>query len=378
MLADQLGKSKSWVDKVERGIRTLDKVSVIQEVAAALRVDAALLLGRATPPEPGSGSVAAGVDGVRAALARYDAVPAGPGDPAAATPIGELGGRVGHAWLTYEHADYPGLLRLLPELLGDAQRAHHDRRGDRTAGLLVQVYRLTASVLVKLGEADLGWLAADRAMAVAAGDAPLSATATVPVGQALRALGRARLALAATVPAAQRIATRRSADTPELLPLRGALLVEAARAAAGCGEARSVRELLDLATRIAVRMNEGHDDPHRIGFGPVTVALARVSTAVDLGEGREAIIRHADVIGSDGWRRLPVEHRASYLLDVARAHLLVGDPLTAGRALVEADRTAPAEIRLRPVARTLIAALARAGPLPADVACLATAVGLPG
>ncbi|WP_320069404.1 hypothetical protein [Micromonospora sp. RTGN7] len=41
------------------------------------------------------------------------------------------------------------------------------------------------------------------------------------------------------------------------------------------------------------------------------------------------------------------------------------------------DRTAPAKVRLRQLARTLITDLARGGPLPADVACLATAVGLP-
>ncbi|MER5702097.1 XRE family transcriptional regulator, partial [Micromonospora sp. NPDC002296] len=60
----------------------------------------------------------------------------------------------------------------------------------------------------------------------------------------------------------------------------------------------------------------------------------------------------------------------------ARAYLQVGDPLAAGRVLVEAHRTAPAEVRLRPVARTVIADLVRGGPVPADVAHLATAVGV--
>nr|WP_309244177.1 helix-turn-helix domain-containing protein [Micromonospora parastrephiae] len=34
--ADRLGKSKSWVDKVERGVRSLERVSTIREVAAVL------------------------------------------------------------------------------------------------------------------------------------------------------------------------------------------------------------------------------------------------------------------------------------------------------------------------------------------------------
>ncbi|MFI7434096.1 XRE family transcriptional regulator [Micromonospora haikouensis] len=283
----------------------------------------------------------------------------------------------GHAWLAYEHADYPGLLRALPGLLGDAQLAHAATGSGKTASLLVQAYRIAASVLVKLGQADLGWFAADRAMAVASSDPALSASAVVPIGQALRALGCARLALAATVPATHRItAARPPDDTPGILLLRGALLVEAARAAAACGDTDGVRELLDQATSIAVQV-DGGDDPHRVGFCPATVTLARVTAAADLGDAHEAVTRHAEVVALGQWLRLPVEHRAAYLLDVARAHLMVGDLLAAGRTLIQADRTAPGEVRLRPAARTVIAELTRGGPLPADVASLATALGLP-
>jgi transcriptional regulator with XRE-family HTH domain len=39
VFADRLGKSKSWVDKVERGVRRLDKFSVVYEIADVLSVD---------------------------------------------------------------------------------------------------------------------------------------------------------------------------------------------------------------------------------------------------------------------------------------------------------------------------------------------------
>ncbi|RGC65873.1 hypothetical protein C5N14_26335 [Micromonospora sp. MW-13] len=68
--------------------------------------------------------------------------------------------------------------------------------------------------------------------------------------------------------------------------------------------------------------------------------------------------------------------RGALLVEAARAYLQIGDPLAAGRALVEAERTASAEVRLRPVARTLITDLLRGGPVPADVAQLATALGI--
>src|SRR5690606_9762034 len=38
VFADRLGKSKSWVDKIERGARRLDKFSVLYEIAEVLQV----------------------------------------------------------------------------------------------------------------------------------------------------------------------------------------------------------------------------------------------------------------------------------------------------------------------------------------------------
>jgi hypothetical protein len=43
-LAYAVDRTKSWMDKVERGMRGLDKVSVIERIAEALAVDPALLL----------------------------------------------------------------------------------------------------------------------------------------------------------------------------------------------------------------------------------------------------------------------------------------------------------------------------------------------
>ncbi|MGB2572499.1 hypothetical protein ACPFP2_29260 [Micromonospora citrea] len=53
----------------------------------------------------------------------------------------------------------------------------------------------------------------------------------------------------------------------------------------------------------------------------------------------------------------------------------MGDLAGAGRVLVDADGIAPAEVRWRPVARTVIAEVARGGPAGAGVARLTTLVG---
>ncbi|MGW4502028.1 helix-turn-helix domain-containing protein [Micromonospora sp. NPDC004336] len=355
MLADRLGRSKSWVDKTERGVRPLDRYPVIQEVARVLRVDPLVLLGEHRPPPSTAGGPLVGVEGIRAALARY-------GEHREGASVVETERHVAHAWLTFQHAHYAQVVRLLPGLL-------HAARGVRAQqpGLLVQAYRITSSVLVKLGEADLGWLAADRAVAVAGGDAALAGTAVASVGQALRALGRDRLALVATLAAARRVASASAA-------VHGTLLLQAALAAAGCGDTHRSEELVDRADRVAERV--AADDPHRTGFGPGTVEAARVVVAVERGEAGEAVRRHEQTVRSQAWRRLPAEHRAAYLLDAARAYLQVGDLRGAGRALVEADAVAPAEVRCRPLARTVLAEVARSHPAPAGVARLATLVGL--
>ncbi|MEU7956944.1 helix-turn-helix domain-containing protein [Micromonospora humida] len=367
VFADRLGKSKSWVDKVERGVRTLDRYSVIQEIAEVLRVDPALLLGTRLPS---SGQIAEldGVDGLRAALARYD-------HTAAVVPSAVLERHVAHAWLTYQHGHYAQVVRALPGLL-DATSSRHATAPGGAAELLVQTYRITSAVLVKLGEADLGWLAADRAVAVAGDDPALAGTAAVAVGQALRALGRGRLALAVTVTAARRVAPRPVRDAPAARQaLCGTLLLQAALAAAEHGDPRRADELIDLAAGIAARVGAG-DDPHHCGFGPVAVELARMVAAIEVGDAGEAVHRHEQVVRRDGWRLLPAEYRAAGLVDAARAYLQVGDLLGAGRVLIEADGIAPAEVRCRPVARTVIAELARGRPTVAGVARLATLVGL--
>ncbi|MGA4686912.1 helix-turn-helix domain-containing protein [Micromonospora sp. AB353] len=130
MLADRLGKSKSWVDKVERGVRALDRFSVIQDVARVLWVEPATLLGREKPPPARADE---GVDGVRAALARYDLCPAGP-DRRWSASTDELGRRVDHAWSAYQHARYPQVMRLVPELLDAARSAHTGGGGDGAVG----------------------------------------------------------------------------------------------------------------------------------------------------------------------------------------------------------------------------------------------------
>ncbi|MFG2062617.1 helix-turn-helix domain-containing protein [Micromonospora sp. NPDC048871] len=93
--ADRLGKSKSWVDKVERGVRRLDRYSVIRDIAEVLRLDPEMLLG---PRQPAAVTPTQnGIDTVRAALARYHR-------PRCTVTAQQAGDQVAYAWMAYQHA----------------------------------------------------------------------------------------------------------------------------------------------------------------------------------------------------------------------------------------------------------------------------------
>ncbi|WP_320066851.1 helix-turn-helix domain-containing protein [Micromonospora sp. RTGN7] len=391
IFASRVGRSKSWVDKVERGLRTLDRLSVIETVAGVLGVTPEVLLGKGTRRGEPAAAVPEAIARMRAALASYHV--AEPGDPdwRPPPPLGEIERQVAYAWTAYRHADHHQVLRMLPDLLGDARRAGEAGGAPGAAGaaeLLVGAYRLAAQLLVKLGEPSLAWLAADRAMAAAAGDPRRAALAAVPLAQALRALGQSRLAMTAATVAARRLSPPPTVDhPPRHRALAGTLLVEAALAAATYRDHAAARDLLAHATRLAeapatgpaepqaARPAEAHDTDD-IGYGPLVVELARALVTAELGDAPQAITIHTRATGQDDWQRLPAEQRAAHLIGMARVHLDAADPRAAGRALLTADRIAPAETRLRPAARTVLTAVFRDGPAAADVARLAATLGL--
>ncbi|SCG60365.1 Transcriptional regulator, contains XRE-family HTH domain [Micromonospora rifamycinica] len=379
VFADRIGKSKSWVDKVERGVRTLDRFSVIETVAATLGVAPTVLLGVKAQRRPAAGTdVGSAVERVREALARYD-VPRLGSDDQPTSSLRQPADQVGYAWTAYRSGHHVQVLRMLPDLLDDSRRACRVRSEDTgAADLLVRVYRLAAQVLVKLGEADLAWLAADRAMSAAADDPRRAGLAAVSLAQALRTLRRGRLAMGAAAAAVHRLDLVPSRTClPEEPTLTGTLLTEAALAAASCGAVAAAAEFTERAAQLAATHGEGHHDEHDgITFGPTTVELTRALTAMRFGDHYRAVTAHRLATGGDAWHRLPAEHRAAHLIDITRAHLDLGDYQGAGRALVAADGIAPAEARLRPAAHAALTAVLRAGPTAADVARLAAAIGL--
>jgi transcriptional regulator with XRE-family HTH domain len=385
VFADQLGKSKSWVDKVERGVRRLDKFSVTAEIADVLNVDVQLLLGREPERRPESVHCIdqAEVAEIRSALERYDQISAffyAPPDP---PPLAEIRKSTAHAWQILMHAKWGVLTRTLPKLLREAQAADaayaNTDEGQEAAHLLGQVYQITSSAMRRLGELDLGWLAADRSIAVSqrAADQLLAGVATSRVANALRALGRHRSALEVNVNIANRLAPGGvEPTTPERLSVYGILLLQGAMAAACIGDRASMQDLLAAAEDAAQGL--GADLNHYwTSFGPTNVQLHRVAALVELGDGGTAASVH-DTIDPNAFRNLMPERRAHHFIDMSRGFAQIGDITRAGEMLLECDQSTPAEIRCRPIAHEVMRDVLRRtkGSPPVALADLAEQMGV--
>ncbi|WFE24844.1 helix-turn-helix domain-containing protein [Solwaraspora sp. WMMD791] len=377
VFADRIGKSHSWVDKVERGIRSLDRISVVHTVAAVLGVTPETILAPTTSsrPEPATDTTAAAVEHLRAALARYDTPAPDQPTPSAA----DLHRRIRYAHSAYQHAHYPQLLRTLPDLLTHTRHTTANDAPPDAAYLQTRVYRLTAHLLTKLDEPHLAWLAADRAITTAAGRPRHTAAAAIALTQALRALHRPTLAVQAAltaVPLIDPAATDHPA--PDDHALTGTLLIEAALAAATGNDPTTAHQLTDHADRRAAACHGLRRPDHAdttTGFGPTAVTLARAHIATILGNPHQAMTHHQHATTSHGWRELPAEHRAAHLIDITHAYLDTGNPTGATRAIITADQTAPAETRTRPTAHAVVATLLQTSPTP-DLTRLATTIGL--
>jgi transcriptional regulator with XRE-family HTH domain len=384
VFADRLGKSKSWVDKVERGVRRLDKFSVVYEIADVLQVDVQLLLGKDVERRPETQNCIdqVEVEEIRAALERYDQMSAFFQPTPHSPPLQEMRKAVSHAWLTYQHAKYGVLARTLPKLLRDAQAADSAyANGDDArdaAHLLGQVYQIASSALRKVGEHELSWLAADRSIAVSqrAGDQLLAGIASYRVGSALLALGRARPSLEVNVNIANRLAPGFETNSPERLSVYGMLLLNGAMAAARIGDSATVRDLVSGADQAASALG-GDYNHYWTSFGPTNVQLHRAAAAVELGDGRTAVEMY-ERIDNEGFHAMLPERRAHYYLDIARGYAQIGDIEKASEMLLEGDRLAPSEIRCRPLAHEVLSDVLRRtrGTPPAPIAELAEQMGV--
>ena len=291
-----------------------------------------------------------------------------------------LRARVTLAWRLWQAARYAELGAALPVLLEDVRLATDRSAGDdrrAASGLLAESYQITADLLTRLGETDLAWVATARAIAAAEhADDPLLTTAGGwHLTGVLLGSGRPREATDVALAAADRV-TADDADAPERLSLLGALLLDAAIAAAVQDDRAGVGELLGRAAAVARRLGADRNDLWTL-FGPTAVAIQAVTVAVELGDGTIALERARAI---DPGPLPSLARRARHAIDVARAHTQTEKNAAAAASLLQAGRLAPEEVRYQPLARELLRyLLQRQHPiLPAELRALAEQVGVLG
>jgi hypothetical protein len=141
----------------------------------------------------------------------------------------------------------------------------------------------------------------------------------------------------------------------ELLSLYGMLFLAASITAAGQEDAALALVMHQEAEAAARRLGPEHQT-HQTIFGLTNVAVHRVAALVRLHEAGRAL-EFAGAIDPSAITALPPERKVNYLLDLTEAYTHTGQYQQAVRRLGEAERTAPEEVRCRPLAQGLLRSL---------------------
>jgi transcriptional regulator with XRE-family HTH domain len=360
--AKLLDRSESWVSQVERGARSIDRLTVLGKVAEVLDVPLSELLGDETPfpvrpnahPEAAQLRRVLGTPYALRAFVRraHDAKD----KPA---PVTDLRRRVEPLWNLAHAAKFSKLCRELAVLIPDLEEAAQQYDGDKwteVQELLLTTYQVTAALLAKLGEADAVWVAGDRAMAAAeAIDDPLEAVASA-FRLALAFVSAQRLdeAIHLADGAVDAIAPYCTDDDPRSWSICGALHLVLSVAHARVNDATQARKHLRDAAKCAKHVGEGHND-FDTEFGPSNVALHAVSVEVELGNAGEAL-RLAEDVDTE---ILSPERRSSFRLSLALANVQRRQASEAIRHLTQAEEETPEQIHRNPKARQIVLDLLR-------------------
>ncbi|WP_103502956.1 MULTISPECIES: helix-turn-helix domain-containing protein [unclassified Streptomyces] len=370
-LAQLMGQSRRWVQDLEGGQRQTDpRLSVLQRAASVLRIPLERLVTDAPPPTPHRAlptEVAALADSLHR-------LPAG-----TVVPSSDLRRRVRYHCQAWAACHYSAAARGLAVVLADA---HATAAGsEEGAVLLSRAYQLAASLFFKYGEAGRvsGVLCADRALAAAelAGD-------PVAIGAAARRVARGLMHQKRYVAASDYATTSAGTLRPDLetagpdgLATLGMLYLVAAVAGTGEGRSPGAVRATDERIAAAAEVAERQPDPGAdfTGFGTANVLLHRVDTLLRLDDAYTAV-EVAQRLEPGAVEVLGRERQARHLVTVARARALTRERTHAERALLEAERLAPEEVR-RPAVAQLVGELLELVPSPsAELTGLASRCGL--
>lgn len=352
-LAGLVGRSESWLSQVERGVRSVDRMSVLLDLSRLLHVDVQALTGAPWQLAPNGGPRADGIDSIRSVISQYTNLIVSE-RPVPLVADLRVSASVMHS--DYQAAKYSAVMRNLPGLLESADTVLvHAVPGDSEATLsYVDIYVVASKLLTKIGVGDLGAVTADRA-AMAAGRTDSPVTQGMAIYQVVAALLRSDQVDQAEQLAmrmAQQLSPLPRSDDPALLSVTGALWLIAGVIAARRADRWEATRRLDEAESLAHFL--GHDGNYAwTGFGPTNVAIHRVSVAAELGDPAGAL----DAAAQIDLDRLPpglLSRRAQVNLDLAWAQAQRRRDAEATLNLLAAEKAAPEAVAQNVMAREIM------------------------
>lgn len=366
VLANLVGRKVDWLSKIERGEREVRRLDVLSDVARALRVTLADLFGQPVLMEDDEEND--NVPAVRDALMtprRLSRTLFGTGSPVVSADPDSSARFVEQTWDEYQAGRLGRVIKALPGLIEVAQQLEDAASSGETDArscwaVSARTHHLAATALSKVGEADLAWIAAERAMQAAdSSDDPLVLASAARAGtHALLAVGRFDDALSLGNRASEWLAPQMAQGDPAALSLFGMLHLRTAIAAARRQDRPTASELINRAFTAARSLDED-GNYWQTGFGPTNVELHRMSAALDLGD-VPFVVEHGPSIVVE---HLPVERRVTHMIDVARAQSMLAEDEPALQSLLTAEQAAPQLVRHSPMVRETVKAMHRRSPV---------------
>ncbi|MBM7771928.1 transcriptional regulator with XRE-family HTH domain [Actinokineospora baliensis] len=361
VVAGLVGKSESWLKKVESGELLEPRTAMLVRLAEALELhDLAELTG-----DKGLTISVGGRTGHHAVPAMRHAIEA-PILVVGSDPLPDasvLTARVVDAWALWHSSPTPraAVGAVLPRIITDGRRATRMLEGlerRQAYAALSSAYALSEQLLAWVADSALLWLAADRCMNSAEqADDPLAlASAAWVVGNVWRSTGREDEALTLAHESADLLSAQLE-ESEEARALWGAVRLHGAITAARMGREGDALNLMDQAASMVRRLPGSYAHPSTL-FGAANAALTGVSVHVELRKGGRAVETAED---ADPDSVPSLDRRARVWLEVARGYRQRKDTTAALHVLHRAVTTSRESMSCHPLARTLAVDLATNG-----------------
>lgn len=341
-LSGLVGRTESWIEKIENGRAPLDRVPVIRDLARALDVSLHDLLPDDVAEVTGDNR-GHSVPALRDLVLSYRAVnPRFAAADADLEPVDipSLRRTVHDIWSAYQDSRFAYAVMQLNRALPIAYLGTQEptTRGEAVRALAF-LYQVAASVLVKLGDLDLARLCADRGD-IAAQDAGDRITLTsLQRSIAHTLLSNGQYTEAVTI-VREGVIDAGDPSDPAAISVTGTLMLVGATASARAGQRAEASAFLRHAGRLADLLGRDANEVWT-SFGPTNVAIHRVTVAADLGDIDTAISVGLSLDVS----RMPRERQVRHQLEVARALTRTGRDEDALAMLLSAEAGAPEQVR---------------------------------